>query len=185
MEPRTVLTMSLLLVLAAASWALFFRAGEEARPQQQAAWSGIGYYARDARMVGTDDQGLVLYRVAATTIEQMSDDGGVNFRDVTVSYDPPGSRPWDLRADTGSMPPGSKIISLAGNVVARTRTTAVPQAIIRTDYLEFDTTTDVATTDREVDIDYAGSAVRATGLRASLAADRLELLSQVTGTYVP
>lgn len=185
MEPRNILTMALLLIVAAASWALFFRAGEEPQLQQRAAWPGVGYYARDARLVGTDEQGLIVYRVAATIIEQMSDDGGVNFREVTVSYDPADGRPWDLRADTGSIPPGRRVISLAGNVVARTRATAVPQAIIRTDYLEFDTTTEVATTDRDVDIDYAGSAVRATGLRANLGANRLDLLSRVTGTYVP
>ena len=76
------------------------------------------------------------------------------------------------------------MIELSGNVVAATREADSPAATIRTDYLEFDPGTNVAATDRKVVIEYAGSTVHATGLRAMLRQDRLELLSNVTGQYV-
>jgi LPS export ABC transporter protein LptC len=76
------------------------------------------------------------------------------------------------------------MIELSGNVVAATREADSPAATIRTDYLEFDPGTDIARTERKVVIEYAGSTVHATGLRAMLRQDRLELLSDVTGQYV-
>ncbi len=185
MEARTVVTMTVLLAGAAASWALLFRAGGKDEPAGEPPRLGVGYYATDARLSGTGDDGRILYRVAAVTVMQAPGDGSVSLQEVTVDYDPAARNPWNLRADNGRIPPGGKIIELTGNVVAETRAADATPATIRTDYLEFDTRTDVATTDREVTIDYAGSAVRALGMRAKLAENQLELLSKVTGSYVP
>jgi LPS export ABC transporter protein LptC len=177
--------MTVLLAGAAASWALMYGASEEDEPASEPAQIGVGYYATDARLTGTGEDGRILYRVAAATVAQSQGDGSVDLQRVTIDYDPAARTPWNLRADAGRIPPGGKLIELAGNVVAETRASGAPAATIHTDYLEFDTSTDVAATDREVIIDYAGSAVRATGMRVTLAENRVELLSQVKGTYVP
>ncbi len=178
--------MTLLLAAAAASWALLDRSGRKARPQpDESAHLGVGYYATQARLSGTGEDGRLLYRVSAASVLQAPDDGSVDLREVVIDYEPGERSPWNLRAAAGKIRPGGKMIELSGNVVAETRTDDVTAATIRTDYLEFDTATDTATTDRDVTIDYAGGAVRGTGMRAKLADNQLELLSAVTGTYVP
>ena len=147
--------------------------------------AGIGYYLRDARLTGTGDDGQVRYRVSADAVTQMLADGSVALETVVLDYDPGAELPWHVRADAGRIPPGGKIIELTGNVVAATRDSEHPPATIRTDYLEFDPDSYVAATDRKVTIDYAGSTVHATGMRALLREDRLELRSKVNGHYVP
>lgn len=184
METRSVITMIVLLALAVGSWVLLSRVDSTKQPSVAAAELGVGYYALGAKLSGSGADGRILYRVAATAVEQTPADGSVTLRNVSVDYDPAAQIPWNLRSDLGRIPSGGKILQLTGNVVAETRATDRPTTTIRTVYLEFDNGTDVATTDREVTIDYAGSTVHATGLRANLAEDSLELLSGVTGTYV-
>jgi LPS export ABC transporter protein LptC len=176
--------MTALLCGAIATGELLLRTREDEAPAPQAAQLEIGYYASNARLSGTDDAGRFLYSVAAASVVQTPSDGNINLRDVAVNYDPAVDVPWNLHADTGRIRPDGKIIELSGNVVAATREAHGPAATIRTDYLEFDPGTNIATTDRKVLIEYAGSTVHATGLRAMLEQDRLELLHEVAGRYV-
>lgn len=176
--------MVALLGGALATSALFFRTREEAPPAATPTQPRIGYYATNARLTGTGDDGHVLYSVSAASVVQMPADGTINLLDVSVNYDPAVEVPWNLHAETGRIRPDGKIIELSGNVVASTREADGPAATIRTDFLEFDPATNVAATDRKVLIDYAGSSVQATGLRAMLREDRLELLHDVAGRYV-
>jgi lipopolysaccharide export system protein LptC len=127
----------------------------------------------------------VRYRVAARSVTQTLADGSVVLHTIVIDYDAGAESPWNVRADQGRIPPGGKMIELTGNVVAATRDSDHPQATIRTDYLEFDPDSYVAATDRKVTIDYAGSTVHATGMRALLREDRMELLSRVNGRYAP
>jgi lipopolysaccharide export system protein LptC len=185
-ERRAVITMSLLLAGAAGSWLLLNRSSEKARPAiDDGARLGVGYYATDVRLSGTDGDGHVRYLVNALTVVQAPGDGDVALRQVVIDYDSADRAPWNLRADTGTIPPGGKMIRLAGNVVAETRATSSNAVTIRTEHLEFDTDTSTAATDREVTIDYAGSSIRGMGMRAELATNQVQLLSDVNGTYVP
>jgi lipopolysaccharide export system protein LptC len=184
MDRRAILGLTALALAAVASGVLLFRAEEEQAPAATTPRLGVGYYVNDATLTGTDDAGRILYRLSAATVVQTPADGSISLQSVAMNYDPAGQAPWTLHADTGRIPPGGKMIELSGNVVAATREADSPAATIRTDYLELDPDTEVATTDREVVIDYAGSTVHATGLRAMLRQDRLQLLSDVTGRYV-
>jgi LPS export ABC transporter protein LptC len=176
--------MILLLAGAVATWALLSSLEAEHEPVAATPELGMGYYATGARLSGSGPDGRIAYRVSARTVEQRPADRSVSLREVMVDYEPGTRSPWNLRADTGLIPASGKIVELSGNVVAETRATDRPATIIRTDYLQFDTRTDVAATDREVTIEYDGSTVRALGLRASLAEDRLDLVAGVAGRYV-
>lgn len=176
--------MTVLLACAVASWFLFSRAGSERPTQATTPQLGVGYYATGARLSGSGTDGRFLYRVSATTVEQSPADRSVQLRDVAVDYEPPLRTPWKLRSAAGRIPEGNRLMMLSGDVVASTQPADRPATIIRTAELQFDARTDLATSDGEVTIDYGGSEVRAIGLRANLADESVELLSEVSGTYV-
>jgi LPS export ABC transporter protein LptC len=144
-----------------------------------------GYYLREAELVGTGADGEVLYRIQTQELKQNPDNGGTDLLGVALQYSPAAEVPWDLRADTGSMPPDSDILQLSGDVVAVTQETSGQPATIRTDYLEIDPQTFVAFTDRPVSIELPGGEVFATGMRVFLKEDRLQLIDDVTGTFTP
>ncbi len=186
MELRHVVRLTLLLAAAAASWVLLDNSGRDARPEpEESVHLGVGYYATRAKLSGTGENGRLLYRVDAATVVQSPGDDTVDLHEVAISYEPTDRRPWSLHADTGEIRADGTIIELSGNVVAETRSGDVTSATIHTDRLEFFTATDTATTDSVVTIDFAGGAVRGTGMRARLADNHLELLSAVRGTYAP
>ncbi len=184
MEARTIAGLSVLLATALGSTALLLRAREKPQTPVAAPQLGIGYYLTDAILSGTGDDGRILYRISAKTVVQAPGDGSVNMQAVSVNYDPATQVPWSLRADTGKMRLGGKIMELSGNVVAATRDASNPATTISTDYLEFDPDTDTATTTSTVVIEYGDSIVQGTGLRATLREDRMELLANVRGRYV-
>lgn len=146
---------------------------------------GTGYYLKTAELVGTGADGEVLYRIRTRELQQDADRGGVALTQVTLQYSPAAAVPWELTADTGSMPPDSDILQLSGEVVAVTREDSGEPATIRTDYLEIDPQTFVAYTHRPVAIDLSGGRILATGMRVFLKEDRLQLIADVTGTFTP
>lgn len=184
MDGRKLASLLLLAAAALGSGALWLRAREEPAAAGDSPALGVGYYLRDARLSATGEDGRIRYRIAAAQVVQSPGDGSVTMREVTIDYDPAADVPWTLRADRGTMRSGDKMVKLAGNVVATTREAESPVATISTDYLELDPGTETATTTSPVVIDYAGSVVRATGLRAMLREDRMELVADVRGRYV-
>ncbi|MDP7661223.1 MAG: LPS export ABC transporter periplasmic protein LptC, partial [Gammaproteobacteria bacterium] len=104
---------------------------------------------------------------------------------VRINYDPLIEIPWDLRADTGHILPDRNIIRLTGNVIIRTRGEMQAPTRISTDYLELNTETYIANTDRDVVIDHTNNTLFAKGLRAHLKEERLQLLSDVNGQFIP
>jgi LPS export ABC transporter protein LptC len=179
------LTLALLAVGAAASGLLLWELREGDKPGAQLRRLGTGYYLREAELVGTGDDGQVLYRIRTSELQQNPDDGAVTLADVALNYAPRAAVPWDVTANTGSMPPDSDILQLSGNVVALTREDSGEPAAIRTDYLEIDPQSFVAYTDRPVTIELSGDRIFATGMRVYLKEDRLQLMADVTGTFTP
>jgi lipopolysaccharide export system protein LptC len=184
MDAKRVAGLLALLALAVGT-SLLLRGMDTEEPEAaESPELGIGYYVNDATLTGTGDDGHVLYRMSAARVVQQPANGTVTLENVAVNYDPATSIPWRLTADTGEVLGDGKMIALSGNVVAATREANSPSATIRTDYLEFDPASDIASTDRKVVIDYAGSTVHAVGLRALLREDRLQLRADVAGHYV-
>jgi lipopolysaccharide export system protein LptC len=178
-------TTAVLLVGAIASGLLVYQSGPEQEDSDTRPRLGIGYYMNEAEVIGTGDEGQTIYRVKAHTASQNLDDGAIDMEAITMIYDPITSIPWDLRANTGRIPPDDNIIELSGNVVAVSRESDEPPTTIRTDYLEIHPDTYVAQTQRDVTIEYAGKRIFATGLRAYFKEDRLQLISNVKGKFNP
>jgi lipopolysaccharide export system protein LptC len=178
-------TLVLLLIAAVASGILVLRNDEEEPDRSSGPEIGIGYYMKQAELIRIDENGRVLYRVQTEEATQTERNGVIELDLVRVSYDPLTEVPWDLRADTGYILPDRNIIQLTGDVVASTRGETQAPVRINTDYLELNTDTYIADTDREVAIDYSNNKVFDTGLRAYLKEERLQLVSNVNGQFIP
>jgi lipopolysaccharide export system protein LptC len=175
----------LLAFAAAASVMLVLRNSPDAATKPSTARLGIGYYMTDAELIVTGEDGQTLYRVRTESATQNPDAGSISLDKVFVEYDPLAEVPWELRADTGHIPPDRNTIELRGDVIAQTRDDEDVAIKIRTDFLELDTDNYIARTEHKVAIDYSQNRVFATGMRAFLKQDRLELLNDVNGTFAP
>ena len=175
----------LLLIAAVASGVLLMRNTDDNDVGSSSGRLGLGYYMTAAELIVTGEDGQTRYRVRTENVQQNTETDMIELEKVHVEYDPLSSIPWDLRANTGHIPPERNIIELQGDVVAATHDENDTPITIRTDYLELDTDTYIAETDQRVTIDYATNSVSATGMRAFFKEDRLQLLADVNGSFTP
>jgi lipopolysaccharide export system protein LptC len=180
---RGLAGVAALAVAALATTALYLVSDVEEEAPPPRARPGIGFYVRDARLRATDNEGLPLYDLTASAARQSLQDDSVDLDEVRLDSEPTGPGGWELHARAGRIPPDGKILQLTGGVVGTTRDPTAPVTTFRTDYLEYDPSTTLATTDREVALDQAGGTLHGRGMRANLRDGRLQLLARVAGRY--
>ena len=185
MGPRTIILVVVLAAAAIGSWYL-------ARSHQQADESALpydsthqGYYLKSARILGTDEDGSLLYEIQAEHALQEASDR-IEFTGVRIEYSPTADVPWVVHADEATLREGNPAIALRGHVRAVGRTADGSQdAEIRTQYLELDPERYVAETDERVQIRIGARSLTAMGMLASLNDNTVELKSNVRGKIAP
>ena len=144
-----------------------------------------GYYLKSARILGTGENGDLLYEIDAEHAEQQSDKR-IEFTDVRIRYSPGSAIPWTVNADAATLSEDSPRITLRGHVRATSNAgSAENETEIRTQYLELDPERFLAETDQRVQIRIGARSLTATGMLASLNDDRIELKSNVRGKIAP
>lgn len=144
-----------------------------------------GYYLKSARILGTGEDGGLLYEIEADRAEQQTDKS-IEFTDVRVRYSPQSDIPWTVNADAATLSEGSPRIALRGHVRATSNgTTTDEETEIRTQYLELDPEQFVAETNQRVQIRIGARSLTATGMLASLNDGTIELKSNVRGKIAP
>jgi lipopolysaccharide export system protein LptC len=144
-----------------------------------------GYYLKSARILGTGENGDLLYEIEANHAEQQNDKR-IEFTEVRVRYSPDSDIPWTVNADEATLREGSPRIALRGHVRATSSgSSADEETEIRTQYLELDPERFVAETDHKVQIRIGARSLTATGMLASLNDDKIELKSNVRGKIAP
>jgi LPS export ABC transporter protein LptC len=179
-----------LMLAAVASSVIFMLTPDRQPPPDKKIRTEQGYYVRDARLTGTGADGQILYSVSTKAARQNLDDGTISMQEVAVNYAPAAAIPWDMRATRGQIPRDSNIIQLSGDVLVTSTVAAAADhrqapLMIRTDYLELDPDTYIATTNRHVVIQRARDTLHARGMRVYLKQDRLQLDSEVRGYFLP
>lgn len=150
-----------------------------------------GYVALDAEIIQTTDAGEPLYTVRAARMEQRPSSGDISMEQIAMRYsaepaagssDQPS--PWTLQADHGAMRGGSPLVELSGGVrVAGKPPGSQSDARIATERLTFDTKSQDITTRAAVQFTWAGTSLRARGLRANLQQEHARLESAVHGRF--
>jgi len=185
MTPRTMTFIVLLTAGALGSW--YLTRSHTASSDAEAGQDTVhrGYYLKQARILGTDSDGSLLYEIEAEHAEQQ-EDKRVEFINFRIMYSPTSGVPWTVKADQATLREGAPRIALRGHVqVLNPGTSAEQETEIRTQYLELDPEEFTAETEERVQIRFGSRSVIATGMLASLNDDRIELKSNVRGKIAP
>ncbi|MBT8091242.1 MAG: LPS export ABC transporter periplasmic protein LptC [Gammaproteobacteria bacterium] len=184
-SPRNAALLVVMTAAALGSWYLARsdRSGDsDAQPYDAV---HRGYYLKSARILGTGENGDLLYEIDAERAEQQTDKR-IEFTDVRIRYSPGSAIPWTVNADAATLSEDSPRITLRGHVRATSNAdSAENETEIRTQYLELDPERFVAETDQRVQIRIGARSLTATGMLASLNDDRIELKSNVRGKIAP
>jgi LPS export ABC transporter protein LptC len=145
-----------------------------------------GYAARNARLVQTGPDGQPLYTLDAAQIQQQPDEGTVDMQQVKLGFRDAAGNDWTARAAHGAMGQDTGVIELDGAVHV---TGIVPGSQDTTDitseHLSFDTNAQLVTTHDPVQIMMSGRQLEARGLVADLKERRVQLESEVHGSFLP
>lgn len=185
MTPKTMTIIAVLSVAAFGSWYLARSDVEDRKSTTPIDHEHVGYYLKQARILGTGESGDLLYEIEAEHAEQRAD-ARIEFTAVQVRYAPQSNVAWTVNANEATLREGSPRIELRGDVrVISDHSNADEATEITTQYLEFDPDRYVAETDQRVQLRFGTRSVTATGMLASLNDDKIELRSNVRGRITP
>lgn len=185
MSARGIIGFAALLIAAAGSWYMTRYLGKSEIVESTGSAIPGGYYLRSARILGTGNDGNLLYEIEADYAEQQ-DGAGIAFQKVRIRYSEGAQVPWVLSADTASISQNRERVILQGHVRAvSSEGFDGKDTEIRTQYLEFEPDAYRAETDSRVQIRIGPRSLTATGMLALLQENRLELKSNVSGKFVP
>lgn len=146
----------------------------------------LGYYLKGARLLGTDDEGRVAYRILAERLEELPDHEILEMSGVEVDYRPADGQPWRISAANASAPKDGAQLDLTGRVELRNEPAEGSEAVvIATETLRFVPDTSSAESDQPVRISIGDWQLDAVGLRTHLKGDTLRLESKVHGKFSP
>lgn len=181
MSWRAILTLLLLAAAALCAMSLWHHRATE---EQAAVDTGrSAYVLRDFELVSLDDTGKESFTLRAP---QLQETPGKKTTDIVTPVfllpDSDGAY-WDVRAKTGWISAAHDEVRLRGKVVASNEDKGVQPAVMRTEQLNVFPQKHTATSKVLVTLTQPGSTMQGVGMRADLKGKRIQLLSQVRGTY--
>lgn len=183
---RNTWVLVLLAALAVATWFVGRVPAPPATPADPGANPPLGYYLRGARLVGTDEQGRVSYRILAERLDELPDQELLELAGVAVEYQPADETPWRMSAVGGRAPKDGSQLELKGNVELESSPSDGSKPIrITTEQLRFSLESSSVESDEAVNIRVGDWQLAAKGLRTHLKGDTLELESDVHGKFAP
>jgi LPS export ABC transporter protein LptC len=176
--------MVVLAALAVATW-LYGRTPSSApRTLPAEGAQPLGYYLRAARMLGTDEQGRIAYRILADNLEELPEQQRLKLDGVRIEYLPAGADPWFISATAGTAPKDGSELLLNGDVSLRSEPRDGGKVVvIAAETLRFFPNTSSAESDTPVSIRVGDWHVDAGRFRTLLKGDVVELESKVHGTF--
>ncbi len=188
MTTRNLLLFLILTIVAIVSWlAASQRDARNATPDRRTPVQS-GYYILDAQIYGSDDNGVRMYTLNAGQALQGSRGDPIELEQVEIAYqgEGEGNGDWKISASNATLDEATSMLVLKGDVVA-TRTAAEDNNAVRltTERLDYNPQTQVVETDASVRFDVGMGRLNATGMRASLTDNTIELRSNIRGQFTP
>jgi LPS export ABC transporter protein LptC len=144
----------------------------------------LGYYLRSARMLGTDEQGRIAYRILADNLEELPEQQRLKLDGVRIEYLPADAERWLISATAGTAPKDGSELELNGDVTLRSEPRDGGKAIvIAADTLRFFPQSSSAESETPVTISVGDWRIEAGRLRTLLKGDVVELESKVHGKF--
>jgi LPS export ABC transporter protein LptC len=142
----------------------------------------VDAYIRDFTMTAMNEDGKPDYTLKAELMEHYNDTGNSDIKQPVFNFiQEDGS--WLVSAKRGNIDQTSTWVVLKEDVVMLQQDAENPVRI-RTSQLRFNTKTQIADTDKPVDIDQGNSVLKSNGMIFNNTTGKLELLAGVNGTYV-
>lgn len=178
--------MAVLAIVAAVTSIATWQRDDAAAPVERVVDLGpIGYFARGARIVRTDEQGRPAYRIFAERLDELPGEERLRLTGVNVDYQPSDEKAWSISAASATYTKDGSQLDLAGGVEIRSTPADADPVTITTERLVFSPDTSSAESDGTVQIRVGDLQLRASGLRADLKGDTLRLESVEHGTFLP
>lgn len=185
MSARNITTFIVLLIIALATWYLAGSLRSTEITETVSNGTMEGFYAKSARILGTDTSGHLLYEIAADFVEQ-KESNEIAMQNVQIRYTTDSQVPWTINADEATISEDQSLVRLSGHVIAFSNTGFEGQVTeIRAPHLDIEPTTYLARTDSRVQIRIGSRSLTATGMLALLQENQLQLTSNVSGKFVP
>lgn len=186
MNWRAFVGLALLIAAAAGSWVLLRSSAQSQGAPRLSDPAQPGYYLNDATILGTDVDGVQLYRLEAASIRHQPATDEVTLEAVVIRYSD-GSQPdWFARAKQGTIIEQGTLIRLAGEVILQDgNVNPREKLLIETSELDFRPRARVASTEAEVKLTRPGVVLTARGMEANLAEERLQLKADINGRFSP
>ena len=146
---------------------------------------GDGFYLRSARILGTDENGDLLYSIEADYAEQQKNKE-IELQNVQIKYSVGADVPWTINADLATISDDQSLLRLSGHVIAVSSEGFAGEVTeIRAPVLNIAPDNYKAETDSRVQIRIGSRSLTATGMLALLQDNRLQLKSRVSGKFFP
>jgi LPS export ABC transporter protein LptC len=185
MSARNVTAFIVLLLVAAGSWYLSRSLQTTELTETASGGSGEGFYLKFARILGTDDQGQLLFEIEAEFAQQQNNKE-IEMQNVRIRYAAGSGVPWTISADAATISENHDLLHLRGHVSAISNEGfAGKVSEIRTEQLVIEPAAYRAETDVRVQIRIGSRSLTATGMLALLQDNRLQLKSNVSGKFMP
>lgn len=181
---RNILLLVLLAALAGGTWLASRAPVSESVVVEGGSERPLGYYLRGARLVGTDENGHVAYRIHAEQLDERPEQELLELTGVAVEYQPADDTPWRISAAAATALKDGTQLDLKGNVELVSAPVDGGRPVhIATEELRFFPDTSSVESDQTVTIRVGDWRLSAKGLRTHLKGDSLELESEVHGIF--
>ncbi len=185
MSIRFILTIVVLTLVAVGSWYLARSFAIPEITQTITNTETGGFYLRTARILGTGNEGELLYEIEADYAEQQ-ENRDIEMQNVHIKYSAGADVPWTINADKATITDEQDLLRLSGHVIAISNEGFAGQVTeIRAPNLDIDPNTYMAETDSRVQLRIGSRSLTGTGMLALLQENRLELRANVSGKFVP
>ncbi len=182
---RPVVVLIVLAGAALATWYYSRPAAVEELTRSRSTEIPPGYYLKDAVLLRTDDNGNFLYRIVARQVEQVADEEWLELSEVRVEYSREEDVQWLVSAEHAVARNDRSYLELHGNVHLESQPRdGAKRTVIETDQLRFEPMQFIASTSESVTVALGDTQLNASGLKAYLKDDKLDL-SDVHAQFSP